>query len=243
VEATSWAVHIPTVCKQAAALAEAALRERPSHLAYPRRGAPGRTRRPPRGAELLFQVLTEREERASVAVASAPFSEWGQTFADPRLAAAVVDRLTFRARIIETGNESYRLRVTSAARGVHHHFLGRYSLGGLRAQREGRSAPARGRAPPDATGRRAGPAALHYSRSCRPGGGPQARSDGAALVRRVRGRPGPETDALADGLAAPGPRTAGLSECVIETARSCRRCAEPPNGVLSRVGSVRGTGP
>lgn len=37
----------------------------------------------PRGAELLFQVLTEREERASVAVASnAPFSEWGSTFAD-----------------------------------------------------------------------------------------------------------------------------------------------------------------
>ena len=55
----------------------------------------------PRGAELLFQILTEREERASVAVASnAPFSEWGQTFADPRLAAAVVDRLTFRAHII-----------------------------------------------------------------------------------------------------------------------------------------------
>ena len=51
----------------------------------------------PRGAELLFQVLTEREERASIAVASnAPFSEWGQTFTDARLAAAVVDRLTFR---------------------------------------------------------------------------------------------------------------------------------------------------
>ena len=72
----------------------------------------------PRGAELLFQVLTEREERASVAVASnAPFSEWGQTFADPRLAAAVVDRLTFHAHIIETGSESYRLRVTAATRG------------------------------------------------------------------------------------------------------------------------------
>jgi DNA replication protein DnaC len=72
----------------------------------------------PRGAELLFQVLTEREERASVAVASnAPFSEWGQTFTDPRLAAAVVDRLTFRAHIIETGSSSYRLRVTSAAKG------------------------------------------------------------------------------------------------------------------------------
>ena len=72
----------------------------------------------PRGAELLFQILTEREERASVAVASnAPFSEWGQTFTDPRLAAAVVDRLTFRAHIIQTGSESYRLRATAAARG------------------------------------------------------------------------------------------------------------------------------
>ena len=43
---------------------------------------------------------------------NAPFSEWGQTFADPRLAAAVVDRLTFHAHIIETGSESYRLRLT-----------------------------------------------------------------------------------------------------------------------------------
>ena len=67
----------------------------------------------PRGAELLFQVLTEREERASVGVASNhPFSEWGQTFTDPRLAAAVVDRLTFHAHIIETGTDSYRLRAS-----------------------------------------------------------------------------------------------------------------------------------
>jgi DNA replication protein DnaC len=71
----------------------------------------------PRGAELLFQVLTEREEKASIAVASnAPFSEWGATFVDPRLAAAVVDRLTFRAHIIETGSQSYRLRTTRAAK-------------------------------------------------------------------------------------------------------------------------------
>jgi len=67
----------------------------------------------PRGAELLFQVITEREEKASIAVASnAPFSEWGQTFTDPRLAAAVVDRLTFNALIIPTGTDSYRLRAT-----------------------------------------------------------------------------------------------------------------------------------
>jgi DNA replication protein DnaC len=73
----------------------------------------------PRGAELLFQVLTEREERASVAVASnAPFSEWGTTFTDPRLAAAVVDRLTFNAHILETGTDSYRLRSTRTNKGT-----------------------------------------------------------------------------------------------------------------------------
>lgn len=71
----------------------------------------------PRGAELLFQVITEREEKASIAVASnASFSEWGSTFTDPRLAAAVVDRLTFRAHIIETGSASYRLASTKQAR-------------------------------------------------------------------------------------------------------------------------------
>jgi hypothetical protein len=71
----------------------------------------------PRGAELLFQIITAREEKASIACASnAPFSEWGRTFTDPRLAAAVVDRLTFHAHIIETGTDSYRLRSTQAAK-------------------------------------------------------------------------------------------------------------------------------
>ena len=61
-------------------------------------------------AELLFQILTEREERASVAIATnAPFSEWSKTFTDKRLAAAVVDRITYRAHIIQTGTTSYRL--------------------------------------------------------------------------------------------------------------------------------------
>jgi DNA replication protein DnaC len=70
-----------------------------------------------RGAELLFQILTEREEKSSVAVASnLPFSEWGQVVTDPRLVAAVVDRLTFRAHILETGTESYRLRSSRKAR-------------------------------------------------------------------------------------------------------------------------------
>src|SRR5271156_4338797 len=70
----------------------------------------------PRGAELLFQIITEREERASVAIATnLPFSEWGTVFPDPRLVAAIVDRVTFNAHIIETGTQSYRLRTSKTA--------------------------------------------------------------------------------------------------------------------------------
>jgi len=70
-----------------------------------------------RGAELLFQIVTEREEKASIATASnLPFSEWGRIIPDPRLVAAIVDRLTFNAHIIETGTESYRLRTTRTTR-------------------------------------------------------------------------------------------------------------------------------
>ncbi|MHB1165278.1 MAG: IS21-like element helper ATPase IstB [Candidatus Nanopelagicales bacterium] len=69
-----------------------------------------------RAAELLFQILTEREERASIAIASnSPFSEWGKTFTDTRLAAAVIDRITYRAHIIETGTHSYRLATATKA--------------------------------------------------------------------------------------------------------------------------------
>lgn len=57
-----------------------------------------------RGAELLFQVLTEREEKNSVAIASnESFSGWTKTFTDPRLCAAIVDRLTFGGNLIQTG--------------------------------------------------------------------------------------------------------------------------------------------
>ncbi|RKS68064.1 DNA replication protein DnaC [Actinomadura pelletieri DSM 43383] len=68
-----------------------------------------------RGAEMLLQVLTEREEKNSVAIASnASFSEWDNTFSDPRLCAAIIDRLTFNGTIIETGSESYRLAHSKA---------------------------------------------------------------------------------------------------------------------------------
>lgn len=68
-----------------------------------------------RGAELLFQVLTEREERSSIAIASNDsFGNWTRTFTDPRLCAAIIDRLTYNGTIIETGTQSYRLAHTKA---------------------------------------------------------------------------------------------------------------------------------
>ena len=62
---------------------------------------------PEGAAELVFQVVSERNERASLIVTTnLPFGEWTKVFPDPRLAKAVVDRLTHRAHIIETGTES-----------------------------------------------------------------------------------------------------------------------------------------
>lgn len=67
-----------------------------------------------RSAELLFQALTERDEKGSVCVASnLSFSEWGSIIADPRLVVAEgIDRVTFNAHIIFTGTDSYRLRTS-----------------------------------------------------------------------------------------------------------------------------------
>jgi len=66
---------------------------------------------PDGAAELVFQVLSERHERGSLIVTTnLPFGEWTKVFNDPRLAKAVVDRLTHRAHIIDTGTESWRFR-------------------------------------------------------------------------------------------------------------------------------------
>jgi DNA replication protein DnaC len=66
----------------------------------------------PDGAtELVFQVLSERHERASLIITTnLPFGEWTKVFPDARLAKAVVDRLTHRAHIIDTGTESWRFK-------------------------------------------------------------------------------------------------------------------------------------
>ncbi len=65
----------------------------------------------------VSQVLTEREEKNSVAIASnESFSGWTKTFTDPRLCAAIVDRSTFGGHISETGTQPYRLATTLAQR-------------------------------------------------------------------------------------------------------------------------------
>lgn len=65
------------------------------------------------GAEFLFQVISERAERAAwIVTTNLPFSEWTSVFPNPRLCKALLDRVTDRAHIIETGTESYRFRRT-----------------------------------------------------------------------------------------------------------------------------------
>ena len=65
------------------------------------------------GAELLYQVISDRAEKAALIVTTnLPFSEWTQVFPNPRLCKAVLDRVTDRAHIIETGTESHRFKRT-----------------------------------------------------------------------------------------------------------------------------------
>jgi len=73
---------------------------------------------PDAAAELLFQVIAGRAEQAAIIVTTnLPFSEWPTKIPNARLCKAMLDRLTDRAHIIETGTESYRFRRTMARKG------------------------------------------------------------------------------------------------------------------------------
>ena len=64
-------------------------------------------------AELLFQVLSQRHEKYPIIITTnLPFSEWTSVFTDHRLCKALIDRITHRAHIIETGTNSIRLEQT-----------------------------------------------------------------------------------------------------------------------------------
>jgi DNA replication protein DnaC len=65
----------------------------------------------PSGAELLFEVFSQRYERGSILVTSnLPFDEWTSVFGTERLTGALLDRLTHHVHILEMNGESYRLR-------------------------------------------------------------------------------------------------------------------------------------
>ena len=63
------------------------------------------------GAELLFEVFSQRYERGSILVTSnLPFEEWTEIFGSERLTGALLDRLTHHVHILEMNGDSYRLK-------------------------------------------------------------------------------------------------------------------------------------
>jgi hypothetical protein len=75
----------------------------------------------PEAANLFFQLVSARYERASLIVTSnKPFGRWGEVFGDDVVAAAMIDRLVHHAEVISLKGDSYRLRnieVSSHCRG------------------------------------------------------------------------------------------------------------------------------
>jgi DNA replication protein DnaC len=62
-------------------------------------------------ANLFFQLVSSRYERASLVVTSnKPFSRWGEVFGDPVVAAAMIDRLVHHAEVVSLKGDSYRLK-------------------------------------------------------------------------------------------------------------------------------------
>ena len=65
----------------------------------------------PTGAELLFEVFSQRYERGSILVTTnLPFDEWTEVFGSERLTGALLDRLTHHVHILEMNGDSYRLK-------------------------------------------------------------------------------------------------------------------------------------
>ena len=63
------------------------------------------------GAELLFEVFSQRYERGSTLVTTnLPFDEWTEAFGSERLTGTLLERLTHHVHILEMNGDGYRLR-------------------------------------------------------------------------------------------------------------------------------------
>ena len=115
------------------------------------------------GAELLFEIFSQRHERGSTIVTSnLPFEEWTTVFGSQRLTGALLDRLTHHVHILELNGESYRLKQSKA----------RLRRDPMRSPQPSIPKPAKSSAPPES--------------HVRPGYETPAISAGAAVARRAR---------------------------------------------------------